>query len=371
MNIVVVGGGVASCFFSILMKRKYKDASITIIESASKLLKRVLVSGNGRANFFNSNFLSDDIYKYVYPYNEYRRLLNKEDAKEVLSFLKDELHFEFFEDDEKRMYPFANTSESLYQVLVNEISRLKIKVELNSKVDDIDYKNKVVSYNGKTVKYDLVYIGVGGYSYDREFNSNSSFLKPFVKEKYSPSLCPIITKEKIPSYLVGKRVKCLISLFKNDIEIYKEQGEVIFKKDGLSGIAIFNVSSYVNNEDRYVIKLDLSQNGYKKIAVDLAHLDGYFPSYIVKYIKERKIKDVTDIAFNFKGKYDYKDSQLTSGGVAVNKLNKDFSYATNKEVLFGGEVISLHGRCGGYNIGLALLEAYKSYKLLSTFKSKL
>ena len=176
MNIVVVGGGVASCFFSILMKRKYKDASITIIESASKLLKRVLVSGNGRANFFNSNFLSDDIYKYVYPYNEYRRLLNKEDAKEVLSFLKDELHFEYFEDDEKRMYPFANTSESLYQVLVNEISRLKIKVELNSKVDDIDYKNKIVSYSGKTVKYDLVYIGVGGYSYDREFNSNSSFL---------------------------------------------------------------------------------------------------------------------------------------------------------------------------------------------------
>ena len=73
---------------------------------------------------------------------------------------------------------------------------------------------------------------------------------------------------------------------------------------------------------------------------------------VVKYInKLNKIKEIGDLA--------------------VNKLNKDFSYASNKEVLFGGEVISLHGRCGGYNIGLALLEAYKSYKLLSTFKSRL
>ena len=81
----------------------------------------------------------------------------------------------------------------------------------------------------------------------------------YVINPFRPGLAPIKTKEKT-ALVNGKRVKCDISLLKNNKLIYKEHGEVLFKKDGLSGISIFNCSSLINRSSEiadFVISLDL------------------------------------------------------------------------------------------------------------------
>ena len=76
------------------------------------------------------------------------------------------------------------------------------------------------------------------YSYLKEYNVNFSDIRA--------SLVPVVVKEKVKE-LSGVRVKCVVKLI-DDINniVYFENGEVLFKDNGLSCIAIFNASSYIN-----------------------------------------------------------------------------------------------------------------------------
>ena len=52
--------------------------------------------------------------------------------------------------------------------------------------------------------------------------------------------------------LSGIRVKCLVMLKNKERQLveFKENGEVLFKDDGLSGIVIMNASSYIKRMDK-------------------------------------------------------------------------------------------------------------------------
>lgn len=92
----------------------------------------------------------------------------------------------------------------------------------------------------KKKKYDKLFVAVGGYSYDRIKGINKSLLDSLMVKYnlFEPVLCPLKTKEKIPEYLVGARAFATVKLLENDKEIYCENGEILFKKDGISGISI-------------------------------------------------------------------------------------------------------------------------------------
>lgn len=63
MKHVVIGGGPSGVIYALKVKKDYPNDKVVIIESSDKLLKRVLVSGNGRANFFNQELLDNSIDK--------------------------------------------------------------------------------------------------------------------------------------------------------------------------------------------------------------------------------------------------------------------------------------------------------------------
>ena len=54
MKIVIVGAGAAGCCAAIEIKRRCRDAEVTVYESGRKALAKVAVTGGGRCNLTNS-----------------------------------------------------------------------------------------------------------------------------------------------------------------------------------------------------------------------------------------------------------------------------------------------------------------------------
>lgn len=355
-DILVIGSGPSGLLFSLIASKRHH---VTLIESDKRqvIAKRILVSGNGRCNFFNDDLLDHNFYDL----DENRSLKDivlddKDYAKEVLSYL-DKLCFPYVKED-KLYYPFFNRAESLHNLLLEEVKKSDIDI-LYTKAIKIDTKNKIVNCSDLDISYNTLVIAIGGKSYDRE-SYNPDLLKPLnLKIKQlRPALCPIKTVEKIPNYLVGNRVRCKLSLYKRDDLLYEERGEIIFKKDGLSGISIFDSTIYINKQKDFKdirIHLDILDGCDKKINIDS------IPTFLRRYLKEKDIKIEDGLDFNFSSLYTFKESQITCGGISLNEIDlHTMRLKNNRDILAIGELLDINMICGGYNIGMSLIEGYKA-----------
>ena len=353
-RVAIIGGGISGSFAAIRIKETHPDYEVSIFEHNDKLLKKIYATGNGKCNFANKGSLKDKYSNesFVMP------ILMKYDIIDIC---------EFFENIGVMvkpigdlMYPYSESAETVAIHLLKRISELNIDVHLNDEVKD--YQNGTLLTASGTFKYDALIISVGGKS-SPKLGSNGSFHDVLVKHGYSfkechPSLCPIKTKENT-KMVEGLRSKVEASLYQENKLIHEERGELLFKKDGLSGMVIFNLTHYINQLDN---KKDVTIHIDFAPGIEAAYAS-LVPNKIAKYLIENQL-DIHNTVFTFKDFYGYENSQVTSGGVLVSELNNDLSSKKEKNVYFIGEVIDVDAVCGGFNIMWALASAEKVNKTI-------
>ncbi len=353
LDIAIIGGGVAGIFTSLHIKNK----EVTIFEKESKnksnVLKRILVSGNGRCNFFNSN-----IVKYL------PRYLEKKYISKLFNYF-DSNGFAYYINEEGYYYPFFNKSECFYSFLLNELDRTKYKI-IEEEIIHIDYKNKIIKSTKDNYSYNKLVLATGGRSYDRDNYSYDLITDLDIKyNKFTPGLVPIVVEEKIEKSLVDNKLKCIVEVIYDNKSIYKEDGEVIFKKDGLSGICIFNSAFIINSllrenkKENIKIRLDIFSHNNTSISLDKA--SNSLPSFL----KGIKIIDKRYLEYTFKSFYDFKFSHTSYGGIDISEISKQLELIKRKDIYVLGEVVDRNYPCGGYNIGMALLEGIYLGEILS------
>lgn len=359
-DVLVIGSGPAGIMASILASKKRRVVLIEKPSKEFKLAKRILVSGNGRANFFNEDLLS--------PFGMYEPLLrdDKHDyAKELLSYLNDNGFA--YTNEGKLYYPYFKRSECLHNFLLNRLDSVSVIAGKALSIDK-DKQEVTVLIDGqkKIYQYNSLVLAIGARSYDRNDFTYDLIDDLDVKYKsFKPMLCPIKVKEKIPSYLEKNRLSINLSLYQDNHMIYQEEGEVIFKKDGISGICVFNSTIPLldglekNRNSNFIYKLDYAFNLDKK--ADLS----CFPLFLQTYIKEKKLKVGEPLIFNFLDFYDFKDSQASYGGILLSEINlQTLSLKKHENIYVLGEMLNVNLPCGGYNIGTALIEGYRVGKML-------
>ena len=50
ISVAVIGGGASGMAFAVALKQKRPDIEVTVFEKNPKVLKKILVTGNGRCN---------------------------------------------------------------------------------------------------------------------------------------------------------------------------------------------------------------------------------------------------------------------------------------------------------------------------------
>ena len=266
MKIGIVGGGASGAYLAIRLKELNPSFSVTIIERNDKLLKKISVTGNGRCNYAN---LGET--KGKYNNDEFaNQILNNLPSKELID------NFERYGIHPTRIdnlvYPISLSAQTVMIMLEKRLEQLGVEICLNE--DVLDYQKKNQQYLLKTNKqihvFDILVFASGGKAYP-QLGTNGAVIElmrqhGYQIEELSPSLSPIKVKENTKK-ISGQRVKCRVSLLHKSKLVYEENGEVLFKDDGLSGIVILNMSTKINSlKDKSGVKvvLDLA-NGFKNI----------------------------------------------------------------------------------------------------------
>lgn len=406
-DIAIIGGGPAglaaaiSCFKK--SQKENKKIKIIIFESQNQIGRTILKTGNGRCNFsnyyafknkgkeyYNKEFVSkvmDNCNKKVNKINLFEIESTSELACPVFQFFED-LGLACTIDDEGRMYPFTGKAISVLDVLRYKIKDYKIKIKENYFFEDfkhtkdkdrieIKFKNKEKFICNKLI------ITTGGFLYKKNNNEkNPQWIKNYKIKNTEKVLGAIRTSTKYIKSLDGIRAKVKVSILnKNDQVAKEEYGEILFRKYGLSGICIFNLSRFLNDKEKQKIKIDFSpEESFESLTdaiySDALKLDECFSAerlmagkmlpnitkcvceYLGMATKNLTIHDIPklvngikDFKLDVKSIYDDRQCQITRGGISINEIKSNsMESKIDNGVFFAGELIDVDGPCGGYNL---------------------
>ena len=371
-KIAIIGGGASGIFSALLLKKYNKDLDITIYEAQNKIGKKILQTGNGKCNISNTNITSSN-----YNTNTISNLLKMFDYKKLITILN-EIGLMIRIDEEGRIYPYSEKATTVLDIFLKQISEKNIKVVTDCYINNIKFNssnNTYKLYNNSNQEFvsNYLIIATGGCSsINYPYNTNQLLNKlGHTVTNLSPSLCALKTKQNTKS-LSGIRVKCDASIIVNGKIEHKTKGEVLFKDDGLSGIAIFILSQFFDKNKKCVISLDLfsdlSTDELNEKLINEETLEnnllGYFPKMInYDIIKRSSNKPIGEVIKNYQFEvidtYGFNNSQVTKGGLVLKEINiNTFESNISENLYITGEALDVDGSCGGFNLHFAWASAY-------------
>lgn len=388
MNVIVIGGGVSGLTSSIVIAKR--GHSVTVLERYSKSLKKVLVTGNGKCNYWNDDFTSDHFYSN-----------NKTFINDVITSNNIKMVEEFFDSlglvptiKNGYYYPLSGQASSVRNSLLYEAVRNSVKIINDANVTKVEYNNKfIVHYNNEIIEGDKLVIASGSNAYYEDKSLGYELAKSFghTINKVMPSLVQLVDKNKEFKDCSGVRSNATLSIYVDNELIKQETGEVQLTEYGISGICTFNISGIANralNQNKKVKvfinflntinNIDELINKRSKLIGDRP-VDSFFEE-IVNYKlintilnkrninkkiswnslddKDKKIilNDLTNYELEIVDSKSFNSAQVCTGGVDTNEIDSNTMESKKQKGLYiVGELLDVDGECGGYNLGFAFL----------------
>lgn len=384
MNIAIIGGGPAGFAAAITLARK--KYNVTILEKNSSVLKKLLLTGNGKCNYFNNVQRVD---KY-HSSSDIKNIITKENIDKVNNFWNELGIIPIVKNG--YFYPFSESSSSMKSALVNMALSLGVNIVVDREIIGIDEINGKVKVTAKSVSeiYDKVIIATGSLAYPKTGSTGFGYE---VAKRYginvvdvNPSLVQLITDTGMESKWKGIRSHVKVK-YKNHIE----EGEIQLTDYGVSGICVFNISRDISinlrNSKIETIEINfvpwvlsdlkefLDERNKLLTNRDITELCDAFINYKLLFAICSKLKidtnktwdglsgdeknklcnNLTNMQVRVVGTKGYDFAQVCSGGIDLRDLDSNLASKNNPNLYFVGEVLDLDGDCGGYNLTIAIL----------------
>lgn len=388
-DIVIIGGGVSGIVSAI--KSFNGRNRITILERNDKCLKKLLLTGNGRCNYFNddtsiSNYHSmrEDLLDKVINSNNMSRVLDFYDELGIIPKIKNGYY-----------YPFSNQASTVRDALMFEVMKLGISIKYNYLVEKIERSNNKFIINDSIV-CDKVIIATGSCSYPKTGSDGMGydFLRKFGHNiiKPLPALVQLNSDFKYCRELSGIRSDVMLSLYEDDEFISSSVGEVQLTDYGISGICTFNLSHFVtrgldvgkkevikvnflpfikdnymewfntysnkhNDKNIYMLLCNILNYKLVKVILKVCSIDNEIYYNELDYnSRSLLIDNLTNFKFNIVSTKDFNFSQVCNGGVSLDEVNlSTFESLIVDGLYITGEVLDINGNCGGYNLICAVI----------------
>lgn len=386
-EIAVIGGGASGLMAAITAKKSGKE--VIILERKDRILKKVLITGNGRCNITNVNAnISNYFGKNI---SSVENILNRFTPHDTMDFFN-ELGIVCNEENRGKVYPLSGQASSVVDALRFEAEKLGIKIETEfyvRKIEKDGFKFKIYSEDKKKIEAGRVILAAGGQSYP-ELGSNGSGFE-LAKElghsvtKLSPSIVQLKTEKYQVKGLQGIKTDVAVTAYGDNKKICTYDGELLFTDYGISGNVVFNISfvmplyKNVEFEIDFMEKFDYNElyEMLKERKRILSHLtmENYFNGMINKKLGQflskvsgieklsKPVKDLNDsdirklctVLKKYRVKIlettGFKNAQVTAGGVSLDEVNTEtLESKIVKGLYFSGEVLDVYGECGGFNL---------------------
>lgn len=405
-KVIVVGAG-ASGLMAAGTAAEH-DADVILIEKMNKAGRKLLLTGNHRCNFTNTEALPEFLKKFSCNRGFIKPAVYAFSSKSLIVFFK-KLGVNAKVENGNRIFPASDSSAEVLKALTDWLELNNINMVLETPVKRLIAENGSVtavedSYGVKHYA-DSVIIATGGMSYPLTGSTGDGYrwaqklghsvIKP------RPSIVPVETCQNITEQLKG------VSLRSVSVRVYlpgkkrkAEVGDVLFTHFGLSGPAILTLSRFIVDSidagDKPVISIDIrpdmrdneleqclldeiKKGARKKLksiirsllkkklaqaCLKLNGLNGDKSGNQVTSEDRKKIRLwIKDFRIPVTGYRPIEESIITAGGVSTLEINRsNMGSKIIKNLFFAGEVIDIDAVTGGYNLQAAFSTGYLAGK---------
>lgn len=386
-RLIVIGGGAAGFFCAINAAIANPSLHITIIEKTGKLLSKVKVSGGGRCNVTHScNSIALMIKNYPRGEKFLKRSFHKFFVNDTVKWFEGR-GVRLKTEADGRMFPQSNSSLTIIDCLLKEVSDHKIQILLNKEVKQLSFEHDqwILKFTEASIlSTDFVCVACGGYSKASQFkwleNIGHSIEAPV------PSLFTFNVPGNAINALMGITIeKAAVKIIGTNLSSH---GPLLITHWGFSGPAILKLSAFGARElaqknYNYSILINwippFNENTlrekFQQLRFDLAsqkimNRNPFFlPQRLWEYFLKSSaisedmrwadlpakqqnvlIKNLCAQEFAVKGKTTFKEEFVTAGGIKLNEI--DAATMQSKivsKLFFAGEIMDVDGVTGGFN----------------------
>lgn len=400
MKTAIIGGGAAGFFAAINTKENFPNSEVSIFEKSSKLLSKVLVSGGGRCNVTNSEKSISNFSK-SYPRGEkhLKKLFGKFNNQDTIEWFKNK-GVELVSEEDGRMFPKSNTSQTIYDLFVSESEKLGVNINLKSSVTSLAQEGDKISIqvNGQKLLFDKVIVCTGGSPKSEGFDWLKSLGHKI--EDPVPSLFTFNIPNEKTTQLMGLSVPSALVLIEGTK--LKNTGPLLITHWGFSGPAVLKLSSFgakILSDKNYSFRISVSwcgENNFEKVKEEIQNIINTnqkkklfnmrpynFPKRLWSYLLDRSelseekpyselgkkqlnklVQIISNDSYVVSGKTTFKEEFVTCGGVSLESINyKNMESKHIKNLYFAGEILDVDGITGGFNFQAAWTTAFIASKL--------
>lgn len=407
-DIAIIGGGASGLAAAVSAAKASEKKKIVILEGNKKLGKKLLATGNGRCNLSNSNACVDH---YFGDTEAFSAVINNFSAEKATEFFGS-IGLITDADSEGRLYPYNRQAASVLATLSTAAEEAGVTCiyEFNafSIIKPLD-QFIIKSSDGREIAAKACILACGGKASPKLSCGSEAYaiLKSFghtITDLY-PVLVQLKSSDKLLKNLSGMRCRARVKLIADKEIIREETGELLFADKALSGICVFNLSikageffssgtidgkkynslfisadlapdfscSYIKDYILNNVKNNPNSNAGDVLAgfinmkvgreiVRSCKVDTLAPAKNIDENKAKMIAErVKELTIKLDGTRDWQDAQVTAGGVPVNEIDcSTLESRKVKKLYICGELLNIHGECGGYNLHFAWLTGIKA-----------
>ena len=380
-KVIIIGGGASGFFTAANIDTKLYD--VTILEQNSDVLQKVKISGGGRCNVSHACFDPRELVQF-YPRGnkELLSVFTKFQPRDTMNWYEEHGVALKIEDD-NRIFPESNSSQSIIDCLVNECRKKNVKILTKQTVTEILPQENGYKIHTTDQNYFTDYVVFSTGSSPKAFKILEKLGHQIITPV--PSLFTFNIKNEILKDLMGTSFQYV------DIEILKlnleESGSLLITHWGLSGPAILKLSAWgarelaalkyqfeiiVNfigtaSEDALEIFKKFKENEPKKSIGQAKIFDitnrfwqrilfvsGIDTAKQLANINNKEMQKIIEnlccCRMNVTGKSTFKEEFVTAGGVDLKEM--DFKTMKSKKLpnfYISGEVLNIDAVTGGFN----------------------
>jgi hypothetical protein len=416
-DVLIIGGGAAGFFAAIHIAEGDPKLRIAILERGKEVLSKVKVSGGGRCNVANAQFVPYELVQF-YPRGQKELLgpFHTFCSGDTMAFFEDRGVSLKIEGD-GRIFPVSNSSQTIVDCFMDQVGKLGIKVLRNSSVVDLlkgdggwTVRSIQKEYHAKKI---LVATGSNPKIWKILQNLGHTITKPVpslftfnIKDDRISGLPGISTHarvEVVPPTCNDPRISIALKSKTAPSAGLQSEGPLLITHWGMSGPAILKLSAWgarilndynykfgikvnwlpeyhdkgVFQQLREIKEVEAKKTVLRTHAFDipnrlwanLVKASGIAESTKWADVSKEQLQELASqlsgSEFVVTGKSTFKEEFVTAGGVDLAEINfKTYGSKICPDLFFAGEVMDVDAITGGFNFQNAWTGAFIAAKAI-------
>ncbi|MCM8570880.1 NAD(P)/FAD-dependent oxidoreductase [Gramella jeungdoensis] len=398
-DIIVVGGGAAGFFTAINAAENNPQLKILILERGKEVLTKVKVSGGGRCNVTHAEFIPAELVKrYPRGEKELRGPFHKFMTGDTIAWFE-ERGVELKIEEDGRMFPVTDSSQTIIDCFKKECKRLNIEVLKGHSLKNFKRDEELwkVETSKEEFECQKLMLATG---------SNTKVWKLLERIGHTivpavPSLFTFNIQDPRIKGLAGISTEAEVNVLGEQLE---SSGPLLITHWGMSGPAILKLSAWgareLNRLDyRFKIKVnwlpghsanemleELKQlkfssskqqvftraqfNLPKRLWQSIVKASGISEETRWADLSKDQLKKLSDeltgAIFRVNGKSTFKEEFVTAGGIDLKEIDfQTFESRIHKDLYFAGEILNIDAITGGFNFQNAWTGAFLAARAMS------